>query len=101
MNEGVRLEHADYTVAVKVLHERFGRHTALVDEHIDSLLSTATVDRSSNTSQLSELYEEMHFHTSCLNSHGVQVLEYAVILQRVFMQSLHEHIAVLYRQRMK
>ncbi|XP_037502613.1 uncharacterized protein LOC119377081 [Rhipicephalus sanguineus] len=99
--EGVRLEQANYAVAVKVLKERFGRHTALVDEHIDSLLAIATVDHSSNLSQLRELYEEVRFHTSCLDSLGVQASEYAVILHRVLMRALPEDIAILYRQRMK
>ncbi|KAH6944312.1 hypothetical protein HPB50_002685 [Hyalomma asiaticum] len=51
--EGVRLEEANYTV-VKVLQERYGRRTALVEEHIDSLLAIAPADRSSRSSQLLE-----------------------------------------------
>ncbi|KAL3196643.1 hypothetical protein MRX96_015413 [Rhipicephalus microplus] len=35
--EGVRLEQANYAVAVKKPQERFGRHTALVDDHIRQL----------------------------------------------------------------
>ncbi|KAH6928703.1 hypothetical protein HPB50_018754 [Hyalomma asiaticum] len=73
--EGVRLEQANYAAAVKLLQERFGRHTALVGDHVDCLLAIAPVGRCSQLSQLRELYEEVRFRTGCLDSLGVPASE--------------------------
>ncbi|KAH6945495.1 hypothetical protein HPB50_008785 [Hyalomma asiaticum] len=73
--EGARLEQENYAVAVKLLQGRFGQHTALVNEDIDSLLTIAPVDRFYELSQLRELYEELRFRTSCLDSLGVLVAD--------------------------
>ncbi|XP_064458861.1 uncharacterized protein LOC135369129 [Ornithodoros turicata] len=99
--EWIRLNETNYPVAVSVLTERFGRTDALVDEHIDSLLAIAPISCSSQITRLRDLYEQIQFRTSCLESLGVPAAEYAVVLHRVLMRSLPEDIAVLYRQRLK
>ncbi|KAH6940035.1 hypothetical protein HPB50_024484 [Hyalomma asiaticum] len=98
---GGHLEQANYAVAVKMLQERFGRHVALADERIDSLLAIAPVDRSSQLSQQRQLYEEVRFRPSCLDSLCVLASCSVVIFHRVFMRSLPGDLAVLERQRMK
>lgn len=97
----VRMAEANYAVAVKMLQERLGRHTALVDDRIGRVLAITPLDRSSHVSQLRELYEEVHFRTRYLDRLGVPASEYVVMLHCVLMWSLPEDVAILYCQHIK
>ncbi|XP_077534550.1 uncharacterized protein LOC144146477 [Haemaphysalis longicornis] len=99
--EWIRLNDANYRQAVKILTDRFGRTELLVDDHVDSLLSIAPIQSSTQVALLRDLYEQVQFRTGCLESLGVPASEYAVILNQVLMRSLSEDLALQYRERMK
>lgn len=63
---------------------------------MNSFLAIATVNRSSNTSQLREFYEKIRFLSNCLDSLGIQASECVDIFQRFLMRSLPEDVAVLH-----
>ncbi|KAH8029666.1 hypothetical protein HPB51_002223 [Rhipicephalus microplus] len=49
--EGIRLTEANYSIAVKVLTERFCRKDVLIEDHIDSLLAIEPIKKSSHVSR--------------------------------------------------
>ncbi|KAL1466543.1 hypothetical protein MTO96_026581 [Rhipicephalus appendiculatus] len=115
--EALQLENPDPADLQVILDDLQDKDTTLADlnKKIADLMTdgaeyeeelTASLEyhdkiRNTMSPRLRELYEEVRFRTSCLDSLGVQASEYAVILHRVLMRSLPEDIAILYRQRMK
>ncbi|KAL3177313.1 hypothetical protein MRX96_009995 [Rhipicephalus microplus] len=80
---------------------RFGRKDVLIDDRIHSLLTIEPSEKSSHVSRLEDLYENIQFCTTCLESFGMPSSEYVVLLQWVRMRSLSEDLAIQYRSRMK
>ncbi|XP_037528464.1 uncharacterized protein LOC119405695 [Rhipicephalus sanguineus] len=99
--EGISLTEANYNIAVKLFTERFGRKDLLIDDHIDSLLAIEPIETSSQVARLRDLYEQIQFRTSCLESIGLPSSEYAVVLHRVLMRPLPQDLAIQYRKRTK
>ncbi|XP_064468683.1 uncharacterized protein LOC135382942 [Ornithodoros turicata] len=97
--EWIGISDSNYDTAISTLQQRFGRQAALVDAHIDKLLSLHPVAAAKDVEKLRDLYDSIKFRTGCLNNLGVPQSTYAVILHRVVMRCLPEELAVEFRQR--
>ncbi|KAG0414622.1 hypothetical protein HPB47_008220 [Ixodes persulcatus] len=99
--EGIRLSEQNYDLAVRTLHDRFGRRDILIDEHINQLLNLPKISSSRNVTQLRQLFDAIRFRTTSLEGLNVPPNNYAVVLHRVLMRALPEDLALMYRQKIK
>ncbi|KAG0429605.1 hypothetical protein HPB47_023431 [Ixodes persulcatus] len=99
--EGIRLSEQNYDLAIRILHDRFGRRDILIDEHINQLLNLPKISSSRNVSQLRQLFDAIRFRTTSLEGLNVPPNNYAVVLHRVLMRALPEDLALMYRQKIK
>ncbi|KAG0415361.1 hypothetical protein HPB47_007473 [Ixodes persulcatus] len=99
--EGIRLSEQNYDLAVRTLHDRFGRRDILIDEHINQLLNLPKISSSRNVTQLRQLFDAIRFRTTSLEGLNVPPNNYAAVLHRVLMRALPEDLALMYRQKLK
>ncbi|KAH8029258.1 hypothetical protein HPB51_024648 [Rhipicephalus microplus] len=57
----IRLADVKYDVVNRTLSDHFGRHNVLVDDHLDSVLSVASVRSSADVTLLRNLHDEATF----------------------------------------
>ena len=91
--DGLQLSGLNYTKAVQILKDRFGRKEAIIFHHVQALLNLKLngADQGS-TSALRKLQEQLLIHVRSLETLGVEGDAYGVILTPVVLSRLPANV---------
>jgi len=85
---GLALTALNYEHAVEILRKRFGNTQLIINQHMEGLLSTASVGTDSDLTGLRRLYSTVEVHIRSLQALGVSKDAYGSLLSSVLMNRL-------------
>ncbi|KAH8029933.1 hypothetical protein HPB51_005932 [Rhipicephalus microplus] len=97
--QGMLLTKPNYSIAVEVLIDRFGRKDHIIYDHIDSRFAIEPIETSSQVTRLRDLYEQKQFRTSCRESLDMPFS--TVVWHSALMRSVPEDLELQYRKQTK
>ncbi|XP_078374406.1 uncharacterized protein LOC144657946 [Oculina patagonica] len=90
--QGLNLTNGNYTSAVELLKERFGKPQQIISAHMDELLKIHTANDKPHSLRI--IYDKISVHTRGLASLGVSSKEYGSLLIPVIMSKLPSEIRI-------
>ena len=85
--QGLSLSEANYTAALEILEERFGKPQQIISAHMDDMLKIIPCN-SDKVSHLRSVYDKIHINIRGLESLGVTPEQYGSFLIPVIMSKL-------------
>ncbi|KFM65649.1 hypothetical protein X975_19634, partial [Stegodyphus mimosarum] len=96
---GFSLTNENYSSAIVLLKERFGRTDVVINAHMNKLLNLNPVKNSSNLRALRELYDNCEIQIRNLNSLGVASGSYGHLLCPILLKLIPPDIALEFNRR--
>lgn len=93
--QGLPLTAANYPIACSVLRERFGKPTRIIFAHIQALLNTSLLSKSTGNKYIAslwKLHDQLNTHVRSLEALGVEGTQYGVVLTPVILSRLPHDI---------
>ena len=84
---GLAITESNYTAAIDILHERFGKAQQIIAAHMDKLLKISTCD-GDKSKQLRFVYDKVSVNIRALEALGIQSYQYGSLLIQVIMSKL-------------
>jgi len=92
---GLSLTESNYKIACELLEDRFGRKEVVIARHIQELLSLVTGTRSTTeVSALRVLQDRLQIHVRSLDSLGITMDKYGILLTPVVVSCLPEELKI-------
>ena len=85
--KGLAITESNYTAAIDILHERFGKTQQIIAAHMDELLKISTCD-GDKSKQLRFVYDKVSVNIRALEALGIQSDQYGSLLIPVIMSKL-------------
>ena len=89
---GIQTTDANYTVAVKLLKERFAQKQIVVNAHIEALTNLQTVHSDKDVKGLRNLVDKIDTNVRSLETLGYDLKQYGPFLNPMIMRKLPEQI---------
>ncbi len=89
--KGLSLTEQNYSVAVNLLKDRFGRKERIIFSHIQRLINIE-IPSSNAPSKLWQVYNELISNIRCLENEGISGEQYGVILTPIIVGRLPNYI---------
>ncbi|XP_064489069.1 uncharacterized protein LOC135400935 [Ornithodoros turicata] len=93
------LSEENYSIAIDLLKDRFGKKSLIIDEHMTRLLNLPKVSDSSEVTKLRELYDEVRTGIRCLEALSVAHSSYGVLLLSVLRKAVPADINLEYERK--
>ena len=83
---GLTLSSANYSIAVKLLHERFGNHQLVINSHMESLLKLSCVSSMVDIKRIRMVYDMIESNVRSLQNLGIRAEMYGSLLIPIMLQ---------------
>ncbi|XP_040072475.1 uncharacterized protein LOC120844659 [Ixodes scapularis] len=90
----------NYSVAIELLKRRFGQPTVIVNNHLSHLMDTKPIRSSEDTEGLRKLNDDVVTRIRSLQSLGVDVHSYGVLLHTVLQRALPSDLLLRYNRKL-
>ncbi|XP_065280448.2 uncharacterized protein [Dermacentor albipictus] len=97
---GIQVTGANYTTAIELLKERFGRRDVLIQEHLNQLLDLPPIQNEKEHIGLRRLYDHLQRNIAGLTALGVKTDSYGALLFSALLRMLPTHLVVRYYKRL-
>ena len=77
---GLALSSANYSIAVKLLHERFGNHQLVINSHMESLLKLPCVSSMVDIKRIRMVHDMIESNVRSLQNLGINAEMYGSLL---------------------
>ncbi|GFX57646.1 uncharacterized protein TNCV_2676321 [Trichonephila clavipes] len=91
---GLTLSANNYTIALNIIKERFGRKDLIIDSHISKLLHLNPVRKSDDILSLRKLYSECEIHIRGLQNCRVNPDTYSSLLYPIILKSIPRDLSL-------
>ena len=93
--KGLKLSNDNYSIAKRLLEERYGDPQVLISAHISKLLNLDSVKNITNVKELRCLYDEVETQVRSLNCLGVNSNNYGPMLVPVLFSKIPEELKLI------
>ena len=93
--QGLSLTSANYTVAIDILQERFGKPQTVITAHMDDLLKLPTLMSICRVKDLRAVLDQLTIHVRGLQSLGISAQQYGSLLTPIVMSKLPPDVRLL------
>ncbi|GFV11523.1 uncharacterized protein TNCV_975151 [Trichonephila clavipes] len=91
---GLTLSANNYTIALNIIKERFGRKDLIIDSHMSKLLHLNPVRKSDDILSLRKLYSECEIHIRGLQNCRVNPDTYSSLLYPIILKSIPRDLSL-------
>ncbi|GFU35126.1 uncharacterized protein TNCV_174331 [Trichonephila clavipes] len=91
---GLTLSANNYTIALNIIKERFGRKDLIIDSHMSKLLHLNPVRKSNDILSLRKLYSECEIHIRGLQNCRVNPDTYSSLLYPIILKSIPRDLSL-------
>ena len=98
---GLALSSANYTVAVKLLHERFGNRQLVINSHMESLLKLSCVSSMVDIKKIRMVYDMIESNVRSLQNLGISAEMYGSLLIPMMLAKIPKELKLIISRDMK
>ena len=98
---GLALSSANYSIAVKLLHERFGNLQLVINSHMESLLQLSCVSSMVDIKRIRMVYDMIESNVRSLQSLGVSAEMYGNLLIPIMLAKIPKELKLIISRDMK
>ena len=98
---GLALTKDNYTVAVDLLHERYGNKQVIISSHMESLLKLPRVNFASDIKRVRMVYDKIEIKICCLQALGIKAESYGSLLIPVVIEKIPKKLRLIISRKMK
>lgn len=99
--QGLTITDENYSLALQILENRYGKKEMLIRSHINKLLNLSPVRSSSNLKELRNLYDACEIHIRSLKSLGIELQTYGSLLFPIITKLIPEGVILNYNRENK
>ena len=98
---GLALSSANYLIAVKLLHERFGNRQLVINSHMESLLKLSCVSSMVDIKRIRMVYDMIESNVRSLQNLGISAEMYGSLLIPIMLAKIPEELKLIISRDMK